>query len=288
MKLRLLLLGLLTACVSLLACSSEPKKSAAEQHYAFAQTNLDRMEYDAALKNIEQMINAAGNGPLAQEGTVLEVVLQAAMADGAKTMAEAYEQGVKQPAAAGRYGDFIKMRSAYYGVARVRLLNAMEGAMKQRSKLGAAPVKLQIRFPDFSGTPPPALAAVREGRWVDDTERFRAELETVRTAFARTVARLAGAGDDVHKGHAAFDATQQFDPRVYLLELSDQFLRISEIFEPKALGDMRYRRICYEVIRDNMDLTQKLLAATPDKDMEKRVLQIKGDCEKGLKKLPAE
>jgi len=215
------------------------------------------------------------------------VVLHAALADGAKEMAEAYEQGLTQPSGEARHGDFVRMRSSYHGMARVYLLDSLEGLMKQRGALGKSPVRLQMRFPDFGGTGPPAVAAVRNGTWVEEGERFRAEKETVRNAFARTVARLAGAGDDVHKGRASFEASPQFDARVYLVELSGQLLRTSEIFEQRAIGDSRYRRICFEVVRDNMELARKLLEAAPDKDLEKQVKGIKDEVEKGLKRIPA-
>lgn len=287
MRHRFLPLGILTACLWLVACSSGPTKSMAEQQYDYARGNLDRMEYTAALKNIDEMISAGAGGPLEEEGRILSVVLQAAMAEAAKEMGEAYEYGLTQPAGKARYGDFVNMRSSYYGMARVYLLDSLQELMKQRGTLAKEPLKVQIRFPDFTGTAPPALSTVRSGTWVEEGTRFQAEKENIRNAFARTVARLVGAGDDIHKGHATFDASAQFDPRVYLVELSAQLLKVSEIFEPRALSDMRYRRTCLEVIRDNMDLAQKLLETTPDKEMEKRVKDIKGECEKLLKKIPA-
>jgi hypothetical protein len=283
---RFLLLVLCTLGLLLYGCSSGPTKSAAEQQYEFARAHLGRMEYDAALKSIDQMVQAAGGGPLAQEGRVLLVVLQAGMAEGAKEMADAYQQGFLQPAGQARQRDFVGMRSSYYGMARVYLLDALEALMKQRSALGKEPLQVQFRFPDYTGTAPAALARIRSGTWVEESERFSAQKEATRNAFARTVARAAGAGDDLSKGHALFEASPQFDPRMYLIALSEQLLRVSEIFEPRGINEPRYRRISFEVIRDNMDLALKLLETAPDEELAKRVKKIREDCEKGLKRIP--
>lgn len=286
MRHRFLLPGICCLALCLSSCSSGPTKSMAEQQYDYARGNLDRMDYNAALKSIDQMISAGGDGPLAAEGRLLSAVLQAAMAEAAKEMGEAYEYGLTQPAGKARYGDFVGMRSSYYGMARTHLLDALEELMKQRGVLGKEPLKLQVRFPDFTGTAPPALGTIRSGSWVADADRLRAEKECIRNAFARTMARLTGAGDDMQKGHAQFDASPQFDPRTYLVALTEQLQRTSEVFGPRALGDARYHRICLEVVRDNLKRAQELLAENPDAELEKKVKTLGDECEKNLKKLP--
>lgn len=266
-------------------CSSGPATSGSEQYFTDAKSSLAKMDYDAALKNLDRLIKTTEGQPLGKQGAVLRTALLAAMADGTKQMAEAYGGGAGQSGASGRQGKFIKMKSDYYGIARARLMSSMEAVMAQRNKL-REPMALEIPFPDFAGTDPAAITKIQNGQWVDDSERYRAEIEAVRNSLARTLARLAGAGDDVHKGHATFDkGGVQIDPRIYLLELSNMFYKLSEMFDRRALDDARYRRISLEVVRDNADLVLKMVEAKPDKDLETRAKKLKADCEAALKKL---
>lgn len=280
----LLLLGLLSFASG---CAGEPTPPAAEQFFADAKKNLAAMDHEAALKNLDRAIKAAEAPPLTQQCTIIRTALLTAMAEGTKQMGDAYRDGARQSAAAGRVGQFGQMKSDYYGISRVRLMGAMEAVLAQRAKLGVQPMPLDLAFPDYSGQEPAAMIRARNGQWVEDATRYRTELEAIRNALARMFAAVAGAGSDVAKGKAVFDkGGVQIDPRVYLIELSNAFLRLSSIFDRRALDDPRYRRISLEVVQGNLDVLAKLLAEKPDKELEARAKKLKAECEKELKTLP--
>lgn len=276
---------LLLVCLFVLACSGEPPKPAALPFTA-AKENLGTLDYDAALKNLDKTIKAAPDEANAKEAAIIRIALLTAMAQGSRDMALAYGVGVKQPAARLQTGPYTRMRSDYFGIARVRLMNAMEAVLTQRKNLSDAPLSLNLKFPDFSGTEHAAMEKIRHGMAVQDADRYRAELETSRNYFARVMSALAGGGEDVHKGHAAFDkGAVQLDSRLYLLELTAVFFKLSEIFEVKNLDDPRYLRTTLEVVQGNLDVLDKLLAARPDKDLEARAKKLRADCAKAFKKL---
>jgi len=282
MQRRFSLLFLLGVFLLIDGCGPPPAPPA-QQFFTDAKANLQAMDYDAALKNLDRLIQAAGEQPLGQQGMILRTALYTAVAEGTKTMAEAYDQGWR--ATRVDHLQFQKMKLDYYGICRVRLMNAMESVMGQRNKLGE-PMTLEITFPDYSGTDPVTLAMIQKGQYPRDDERFRTERELERNAMARTLARMVGAGEDVAKGKAAFEkGSAQIDPRVYLLELSGMFYKLSDIFDRKALDDPRYRGLSLEVARDNMDILLKMLESKHDKDMETRAKKLKADCEKEIKKL---
>lgn len=276
---------LLFACLLVLACSSEPQKPAALP-YTAAKENLIALDYDGALKNLEKTIKAAPDESDGKEATLLRIALLTAMGEGSRDMAEAYRIGVTQPAARTQSGPFTRMRSDYLGMSRAYLMDAMEAVLKQRKKLSDAPLPLNVAFPDFTGSDPAAMDKIRHGIALQDADRYRTELEISRNYLAKLMAAMAGAGEEVHKGHAAFQAGGvQLDSRVYLLELSNAFYKMREIFEAKALDDSRYLRTTLEVVQGNLDALDKLLAARPDKDLEARAKKLRADCEKALKKI---
>jgi len=273
-------------CLLLAGCGGEPPTPPTERYFADAKKNLDALDYDAALKNLDRLVKAAGDQPIGQQGFVVRTALLVALADGTKQMGDAYSTGMKQPYAQARQTQFVKMRADYYGIARVRLMNAMEAVMGQRAKLGEKSLPLDVRFPEYSGTAHPAVEKIKNGQVVEESDRYRAELESVRNALALVFAHITGAGDDVAKAHALFEkGALQIDPRVYLVQLSSDFLRLADIFGRQALDDPRYQRISLEVIRDNLDRALKLLEAKPDKDLEAQARKLKANCEKTLKTL---
>jgi hypothetical protein len=277
-------LALVLACTA--ACTGEPPAPKPEQYFQDARNNLASLDFDSALKNLERMIAAAEGQPLGQQGSVLRVALLTALADGARQMGEAYATGMKEPAAEPRQAQFTKWKADYYGMSRSRLIPALEGVMQQRDRLGDASIPLEVAFPNFTAQDHAAVVRIKSGALPADEDRVRAEREAARNALARVLARLAGAGEDVNKGQAAFQkGGVQVDPRIYLIEMSNTFFRLGEIFERRGLDDQRYLRITLEVVRDTADVALKLLAAKPDKDLEARARKLKADCEKKLKTL---
>lgn len=285
---RLLLLALVLGVSVLLGCSSGPGSAPGpELYYSDAKKNLVTLDYEAALKNLDRLVKSAEGQPLGHQGAIVRTALLTAMAEATKQMGDAYRDGSTEPAAGPYKSQFTRMKADYYGIARVRLMHAMESVLAQRGKLGDQTMPLELAFPDFSGQEHAAISKVRSGRLPSDADRYRAEMESVRNALARTLAGLVGADDDVAKGKVVFEkGGVQIDPRIYLVELSDRFMKLSELFDRRALDDPPNRRVTLEVVRDNLDLAAKMLQTKPDKDLEARVKKLKADCEKALKALP--
>jgi hypothetical protein len=288
MQNRTFFLLLVPVCLFLFACATEAPKDPAEQSLIDARKSFQASDFNAALTNLDKAIKLGGDTPVGQQATVLRIALVTSLADAGKQMAEAYGTGSREPAAQSRFGPFSRMRSDYYGIARTRLIDAAQSLMNQRGKLSANPISIEVTFPGFTGATDPAMAKILHGQWLEDAERVGAEVQLDRNALARTFSAIAGAGADVNKGQQAFAAGKvDIDPRVYLLALSDSFLQIGGIFDLRALNENDHARIIREVVRDNLQVTLKLLAAKPDKDLEARVKKMQADNDKILKKLGA-
>jgi hypothetical protein len=269
----------------LVACSGAPRTPPNEQYLADARNSLKASNFNAALKNLDDAIRLSGDEPLGQQVAVLRVGLQTALADAGKQMAEAYGLGAKEPAAQSRLGPFNRMRSDYYVSARSHLMNAMQSVMDQRRKLGGNPMPIEVDFPGFTGGTEPAVTRIKNGQWVTDAESLDAELQVDRNALARILSALAGAGQDLNKGQQLFSRGKvDIDPCVYIIELSDSFLQIGGIFEPRALNEPDHLRTIYEVVRGNLEVALKLLATKPDKNLEARAKKMQAECESVLKK----
>jgi hypothetical protein len=281
-----LLFLLIALSLTLIACSSAPTVPASEQRLTDARNNLKASDFNAALTNLDFTIKAGGEDAASQQAVVLRAALSTALADAGKQMAEAYGIGVKEPAAQAHFGPFSKMRLDYYGIARAHLMNAMQSVMDQRGKLSGNPMPIEVAFPGYMAGADPALARIKSGQLVPDTDRLSAELLADRNSLARVLTALAGGGQEPNKGQQIFASGKvDVDPRVYLIELSSSFLEIGGIFEPRGLNEPDHFRTVNEVVRGNLEVATKLLAAKPDKDLEARVKKMQAECDKNLKKL---
>jgi hypothetical protein len=269
----------------LVACSGGPLTSPGEKYLSDARNSLKTSDFDKAVKDLDAAIKSAGDEPLGLQAAVLRVALTTALADSGKKMAEAYGMGAKGPTAS-RSGAFSKMRADYYGMARSRLMDAMQSVMNQRSKLSGNPMAIEINFPGFTGAADdPTVTKIKNGQWVADTERFAAETQVDRNGLARILTALAGAGSDPNKGQQLFSSGKvDIDPRVYLIELSSNFLQIGGMFDPRGVNQPDQLRIVNQVVRGNLDVAMKLLATKPDKDLEARAKKMQAECEHMLKK----
>lgn len=279
---------LLVLSVLLAACSSTPPTTLGERQFGDAKNNLKSSDFKAALENLNNSIKSTNSDAARQQALLLRVALVTALADANEQMAEAYYVGSKQPLAHANTTAFSKMRSDYSNTSRAFLMDAMQSVMDQRSKLSATPMPIEIAFPGFTGGDDPALAKIKNGEFVSDNERVNAELQMDRNCLARVLAGFAGVGQDLNKGREIFGAGKvDVDPRVYIVTLSDEFLRVGAMFDSRWNNDADKFRTVNQVVRGNLDVATKLLAAKPDKDLEARVKKMQADCDKCLKKLGA-
>lgn len=277
----------LSLCVVCTACTSTPPAPTAEQYFAAVKNNLAAQNFEAGLKNLDRMIEAAGDEPLAQQGRMLRIALLTAIADGKKQMAEAYGQGRNERLARPHRAEFTKICADYYHDARDRLVPAMEAFLEQRGKLSEDPIPLEVPFPAISEGENGAIARIKSGLPVVDDSRYRAELQSINNALARIMTRLVGEEDNFQKAEEIFrQGGAQANPCCYLVEMSRMLMRVGEIFDREALDDSRFRRISYEIARDNIEAAIQLMGAQPDRLHLARAKRIKVECEKSLKALP--
>jgi hypothetical protein len=274
--------------VLLVACSSKPTVSISERQFGDAVNNLKSSDFRAALNNLSSAIKSTNDEALRQKALVLRTALVTALADANEQMAEAYNLGGRQPLAHSNTTAFLKARSDYSNTARAFLMDAMQAAMDQRSKLNDTPTPIEIAFPGFTGGDDPAVAKIRSGQFVSDNERLNGELQMERNCLAQVLAGFAGAGKDLNKAREIYNAGKvDVDPRVYIVVLSDEFLRIGAIFDTRWINEPDKFRTVNQVVKGNLEVAVKLLAAKPDKELEARVKKMQADCDKCLKRLGA-
>jgi hypothetical protein len=279
---------LLVLSALLVACSNKPTVPISERQFGDAMNNLKSSDFKAALNNLNSAIKSTNDEALRQKAQVLRTALVTALADANEQMAEAYNLGGRQPLAHSNVTAFVKVRSDYSNTARAFLMDAMQSVMDQRSKLSDKPTPIEVSFPGFTSGDDPAIAKIRRGQFVSDNERLNGELQMDRNCLARVLAGFAGAGKDLNKASETYSAGKvDVDPRVYIVVLSDEFLRIGAIFDTRWINEPDKFRTVNQVVKGNLEIASKLLAAKPDKELEAQVKKMQADCDKCLKRLGA-
>jgi hypothetical protein len=276
----------LVVSILLLACSSAPPVSDSNQRFTDARNSLKSSDFSGALSNLDKAIKFASDDTVRQQAIVLRIALVTALADADKQMAEAYYTGAMQPAAQAHTGPFYNMRSDYYNAAHSSLMDAMQSEMAQRSKLTGTTLPLEVSFPGFTGTNP-GITKIKSGQLISDSEKASAELQADRDALAIVLSEIGGAGQDPNKGQQVYSSGKvEIDPRVYIIELSNNFMQTGGMYDYRGVNKPDRLRTVNEVVQGNLEVAQKLLDAKPDKDLEARVKKMQADCEKSLKKSP--
>ncbi len=287
MRLRLLFCFGVMVCFLANGCGTVQPNPTAEQYFAAAKANLQSRDYDTAIKNLDRVIQSAGDRPLGQEGMLFRAVLLTALAEGDMRMAEAYAQGAQANQGKPEYIQLYKLRRDYYGMAQAHMLNAMEAMLAQRQTIAAQPIQLDLPATGGPAAEPAALGRIESGILVPVAERNDAELECSRIAVQRRFSSMAKASDDLTRGRATLAAEGvQIDPRAYLLDMSEELLRLSTIFGPRGLNEDRYTRAAHDVVLGNLAVLDVLLEKTPDADLTGRAQKVKTDCEARMKALP--
>jgi hypothetical protein len=204
-----------------------------------------------------------------------------------REMGDAYLKGstvVRNESEAMR---FRKMAMDYYGMARVRSLNSVEQFLPLLKKSDAKPFVIEASFPAAAPMENPTLLKVKQGLWVSDEERYRAEVDTLDLWMAKMLCAFASVSD-FNEGRSLYEkGTVELDPRGYFAAMAKTMMDASALFAPKALNDSRMRRIFCEKANDALDSSLRLLKMQPDKALEGRARKMKDDCQKELKRLPA-
>jgi len=278
----------LSSSLLFFACSSGPTVSTDVQHFNEVKANLQASDFKAALTNLDITIKTTNDVNLRKQASVIRVALITAFADAYQQMGEAYHIGAREPAAQSQLGAFYKVRGDYNNTARSYLMDAMQTVMNQRDKLDASPVAIEVPFPGFTGGADQTLVRIKNGQFVSDADRLNTEQQLERNALARILTAIAGGGQDLNKGRDLYSAGKvNVDARAYIIELSDTFLRVGNMFDVRGTNETDKLRTVNQVVEGNLVVATKLLAAKPDKDLEARIKKMQADCDKCLKRLHA-
>ncbi len=279
------LAGVCLVFVAGLGCAPAQKPVTPASQLAEAKEMLRHRNYDRAvdvLTRLSKQENDAG-----ERAHMLLIAVLGGMGESYREMGNAYLKGSTLVRNETEMTRFRNMAMDYYGMARVRSAGFVEQLLPLLKKADTKVFVIEANFPEASAAENPTLNKVQQGIWVQEEERYRAELDELDLWVAKMLCASASV-NDLNEGRALYKkGSVELDPRGYFVGIAKAIMDSSALFAPKALNDSRMQRLFCEKAGDTLDASMRLLKMQPDKTLEGRARKLKDDCQRELKRLPA-
>lgn len=226
--------GILCLAALLAACSGPIVSRSPEALYARAQEQITNGRYLPAVDSLSRAIEEAPDTLIGRRAQLLRLVLLGGMARAYQDMAEIYLEGHQR---AGEAPHATRMRSMaldYFGQVRGLGTDFLEALDSGEQEYLADPLRLGFDPPqveDGSAT----LDRVREGNWLEEEERERAQRERFAQGLADMLKLLAG--------NRPLTPELEFEPAAVAVGTARHLLQLSAAFGPAALDDPRMVRL---------------------------------------------
>ena len=224
----------LAAAGWLLAACGEPIVARSpEALYALAQQQIANASYSPAADTLARVVLAGPESAPARRARVLRLALLGGMARGYQQVGESYLAGSKSAGAAAYASQMRTIALDYFGRARgssLEMMDALDRMLREpASPLSGADISLAAAAAERA-----VLAQVRQGQWVEDAIRLRAERAEVGEQVRQVLAGFAGTGG------------KEVDPAALYLAAARELLTLSGIFGPEGLREPRSLRLYHE------------------------------------------
>lgn len=261
--------GAVAAGCLLAACGEPIVARSPEALYALAQEQIAHANYSPAADTLARVMRADPKGDPAQRARVLRLALLGGMARGYQQVGESYLAGSKSAGAAAYASAMRTLALDYFGRARGRSLEMMDALDRMRRE----PVR---PLPGLTFGMPAAeaeravLAQVRQGQWIEDAARLRAERAEIGESVKAMLAGFAGTGG------GGIDAATLY------LAAAREIITLSRVFGPDGLREPRSVRLYHERALQLAERAGELAAGRPPLLEESERLQAL--CRDVLKK----
>ncbi|MBI4466171.1 MAG: hypothetical protein HY656_01920 [Acidobacteria bacterium] len=273
--------GALVAAALLAAGCGEPiVPRSPEALYALAKEQMANANYAPALDTLARVAREGKGSALGRRAQVLHVVVLGGMARGLKEVAESYLVGSQEAGAAAYASQMRSIAMDYFGRARGLSIEMVEALDRLRQQ-PLQPLPVDFPVAASPGTGNPTLTKVRQGSWVEDPDRTRAEKEKIVEGMAGLLARLGGAGDDAGQLRARL---QELDPADFYLGAARELLSMSSIYRAEALKDPRMFRLYHERALTLAERAAQVAAAGGDARQQQESAELQRLCREVLKK----
>ena len=254
----------------LAACGEPIVARSPEALYALAQQQLASANYSPAADTLARVVRAGPESEPARRARALRLALLGGMARGYQRVGESYLEGSKSAGAAAYASQMRAVALDYFGRARGSSLEMMDALDRMLREPASPPLGAGFTPPGAAAAERAVLAQVRQGQWIEDAARLRAERAEVQQGLAQMLAGYAGTGGG------------EVDPAALYLAAARELVTVSGIFGPEGLREPRSVRLYHERALQLAERAGELAGGRPRLREESERLQAQ--CRGVLKK----
>jgi hypothetical protein len=259
--------------------SSGPQVGTTEWYWQAAQETYAAGDYEKAQEHLEQV--AKGEGENKDQAALWRATLSAGLARGYIEVGNALADAVKDDKSLA--GDFTVRIQDFRRNARRHAINFTESiGMLRKIGEAQATVRLQFPFPSGSANESPVLISLRDGEKIPPPQLEAAVGYTLKRGLLLQAAQMAGAGDDVAKGQAAFESGAAEVPQLLFLHaLGKSLYDVSALFSNEQLHEPKIQKVMLE---SALQCLGPALEAE-DAQLKQQTEEIKKEIDKEAEKL---
>jgi hypothetical protein len=277
---------MLLSLIASLSCNEKPRavRGSAEWQYGEAKKAMSEIKYEKAISLTGEILNRFPNTEYADKARILRIILLSGLSEGYEKIAQAhiegFEKSIKNAGAfrSAAFDYYRKQKSVALG-----FYQACDFFLKNYSE--QTPYVLDCDFPSQDLTPNRRLDEVRSGNRLDSEQLRAAEEDELRNGVITSLTGFLGAGGDRARARKLLEGgSHPLNHAEFMVMLGRTLLEDQKLFGRGVLNEIQNYRQFYQKTMECADLALKILKDKPDKEVQTRVEQLKGELEAQEKK----
>jgi hypothetical protein len=278
---------LLSLLVVQVGCGpSRPAATPAEARFAEMQKAMDEVKYEKAITLAADINSKYADSESADKARVLRTIMLAGIADGYKSMAEAYIRGSEN--AKRNAGVMRSTALDYYRKQKstaFQLFEAVNVSLKAHAENKA--YVIACKFPPQDIGINRYLETAGKGTAITADEVKAAENDEIQNGVVRMLVKFMGSDDRSSARKALESGTFPIEASQYYVTLTRALLDNQKIFDKGLLNEKERYQLFFQKAVECYDLADKLLKAKPNQNAQILADEVKEEIEalkkKGLK-----
>lgn len=271
-----------------LACSAPEKRLTGwAKVYEDCKELFGRVDFERASDYAREIALASPRNDYSEKGQVMGIILLSGLAQGYRSVGEAYGEGVDNLKNPEQKGHYRRMRTDAYQYARTHVLHFAEVARQFiksydfEDDTGMDDVVVECPYPSAElPLSNPHLKKAKNGEWITSENQIQGQKIALRMQTERSLAGAVGV-EASKVGEALQSGTATILRVEFNLYLAEELLRGAQIFGENGLDDSRKLLVLCDQADASLSQALKALDETPNDDLKKR----SRDIEKKLKKI---
>lgn len=218
-----------------------------EQLYELAREQLRNENYVRAVDTLARVAREAPDSSYGVKAGIIRLAVLAGLARSAQALGEFYLEIREQMEDSGRRSELYTAALDQFTLGQSWALALLEALSEHGPALAEDPLVIDPVLPITPAPEHPALARLRAGERISESERRAIERDAVRRGMAEMMTALLGEPGNFGRAYDRLALGQaEVSPAAVRVVFGHELVRLSRLFGQRALNQPRYERLFQE------------------------------------------